>query len=117
MEKKEILNLRRDVMRAAKVEQMGMNAALKALSVTKGFAAICKEDGIDKGIFAKAVNFVEYISILPVYRDGVVCRAKAVKDDAGKVVAVEYIPRTSYSPYTIYTLARAAKREREKANK
>lgn len=117
MEKKEILNLRREVLKSAKAEQMGMNSAIKALNSTKGFAAICKEDGIDKAIFAKAVNFVEYISILSIYRDGVVCKAKAIKDDAGKLISIEYTPRTSYTPYTIYTLAKAAKREREKAGK
>lgn len=107
------LELRKEVLKAAKAEQMGMNAAIKALNTTKGFADICKADELYKNIFTNAKTFVEYINILPIYQNGIICRAKAAKDEHGKVVSVEYIPRTSFTPYTIYTLAIAAKKARK----
>lgn len=102
------LQLRRDVLKEAKEEQMGLNAALKALRNTKGFAALVKADGLQMNIFASAEAWVNNMKHLPIYFNDTVCRAVPVKDDEGNLLRVDYVTRTSYTPYVVYMIARKA---------
>lgn len=101
------------ILKAAKTEQMGLNSALKCLNATKDFKRLCVADSLDPEIFKSGVTFIEYIkTVLPeaFNEEGALCRFVKDKDRSeaeGKTV-YNLVPRTTYTPYAVYTLARKA---------
>ena len=104
------------ILKAAKTEQMGLNSALKCLSATKGFKALCAADALNIEVFKNGAAFIEYIKTkLPeaFNSDGALCRFVKDKDRSeaeGKTV-YNLVPRTTYTPYAVYTLARKASKK------
>lgn len=96
------------ILKAAKTEQMGLNAALKYLREAKGFKRLCEADALNLDTFKNGANYIEFIkSHIPeaFNADGALCRF--VKDKENPDV-VNLVPRTTYTPYAVYTLARKA---------
>ena len=105
------------ILKAAKTEQMGLNAALKYLREAKGFKKLCTADALNPELFKSGASYIEFIkSHLPnaFNAEGALCRF--VKDKNNPEV-INLVPRTTYSPYAVYTLARKAARELNKSNK
>lgn len=96
------------ILKAAKTEQMGLNAALKYLREAKGFKRLCEADALDLNYFKTGANYIEFIKkhIPEAFNaDGALCRF--VKDKENPEV-INLVPRTTYTPYAVYTLARKA---------
>lgn len=105
------------ILKAAKTEQMGLNCALKCLNATKGFKKLCEADALDLNIFKSGSNYIEFIkSHLPnaFNAEGALCRF--VKDKENPEV-INLVPRTTYTPYAVYVLARKASKELKKSDK
>ena len=105
------------ILKAAKTEQMGLNAALKYLREAKGFKKLCTADALNPELFKSGANYIDFIkSHIPAAfnSDGALCRFVKDKDNPE---VINLVPRTTYTPYAVYTLARKAARELNKSNK
>lgn len=102
------------ILKAAKTEQMGLNAALKYLREAKGFKRLCEADALNLDTFKNGANYIGFIKnhIPEAFNsDGALCRF--VKDKENPEV-ITLVPRTTYTPYAVYTLARKAAKASKK---
>ena len=96
------------ILKAAKTEQMGLNAALKYLREAKGFKRLCEADALSLDTFKSGANYIEFIKkhIPGAFNaDGALCRFVKDKDNPE---VINLVPRTTYTPFAVYTLARKA---------
>lgn len=107
------------ILKAARTEQMGLNCALKCLNATKDFKKLCLADSLNPEVFKSGAAFIEFIKTkLPetFNAEGALCRFvkdKEASEKSGETVT-KLIPRTTYSPYSVYTLARKANKASKK---